>query len=116
MAIHHVNDGEIDKLGGTFHTLKGKFDTGTTGMKDIEIKAGDFDKADELEQLVITRGEEANTCATNVSNACGDIGDGLKACATLYYKEEDDNNVGANSLDTMIKDVDDDLPGVKGHH
>ena len=117
MAIQ-VDDKSVGDLGGTFHNpLKTNFDTGTTGLKNIVIKAGDFADADELEKLVIDRGEEANTSATNISKACGDIGDGLKACAQLYYKAEDDNTVGANSFKDMITNVDKDLPGInKGGH
>ena len=106
-----VSPTNINDLAKAFDGFKTEITTVTNELTKIEIKAGKFTDADNLESHVETRTTELKTNLEGLAGALGEISTKLTTIANKYTKTEDQNKLTAKDLEDLIDGVEKYLPG-----
>lgn len=108
-----VNDAEIKALAERFGDLLKPYNDHMKLFPENGLLPGEFDDGDNLRILFDTRKKELVDGLDAMTRVIAFICAGLTEIGEKYRKTEDDNSVTAADLESLIKQVKEDLPGIQ---
>jgi uncharacterized protein YukE len=101
---------DITGLAKAFGQFKTDIDGALKGLDTVNVATGNFQDGDDLKKTITERTTELQDNLTALSKALDDISTNLTTIANNYTNTDEQNKLGANALDDMIKKIDGDLP------
>jgi hypothetical protein len=109
----NVDDTAIKALSLKFDDIsKNDIAPAQTAVSSVTINAGNFAEATNLSNVLQQRTTSLNTYLTKLKTATDGISNDLWTVASNYHTTEEENNMQASDIKTVIDDANKNLPGL----